>query len=289
MAIIKDIKDIETLLKDSTRKEAYAKVKATIDAANKRLKRQGSNIHISTRGKDVKGLIEAVKQAVNVSPTKLVKQSMGSRLPIKTPLAPIIEVAQTQAILQETRQAVKRTVKQLPNDFRSMTRSELYKAMKPTIDTANKRAQRLSKLDVLSPAYQNLLERGGKFSTKGLTKNELIKEASRAIAFLNMPTSTVSGAKTYEKKFVSKLSNKSKGITVEQRKALFDGFRKLEQISPMGMNLYGSDRLIRMLADEITDGGRSFDDMMDYAIGELNKAYEDAINEYEDDIDIWDL
>lgn len=276
MALITDINQITKDLKSLTRKEVYHKVKSTIDAANKRLKRQGVNVTISTRGKDIKGLIDATKQALNVQAKRQKPRN-------------VIEQLHNNIVIQNTKTEIKQSLHQLPNDFRHMSRSELYKAVKPTIDAANKRLKRLENSEILSPAYSNVIERGGKFSTAGLDRNELIKESSRAISFMNMETSTLKGAKQYENNLVSKLSNKAKSITQSQRKVLFDAFRKLEQISPQGLNLYGSDKLIRMLGDNIVDSGLSFDEMMDNAINELNQAYEENIKDLEDDIDIWDL
>ena len=132
------------------------------------------------------------------------------------------------------------------------------------------------------------MESGGKFSIKGKTRNEVLKEASRAIAFINMKTSTISGAKQFEKGFAAKLSNKSKNITNDQRQTLFDSFRKLQQISPVGLNIYGSDRLIRMLADEVVDEKYSFETTMNKALNELKREYEQFMQEY-DDLDPFNL
>ena len=79
-----------------------------------------------------------------------------------------------------------------------------------------------------------------------------------------------------------KLSNKAKDITNDQRKVLFDSFRKLQQISPVGLNIYGSDRLIRMLADEVTDNKYSFEVTMQKALKELESEYEQFMQEQDD-------
>ena len=97
-----------------------------------------------------------------------------------------------------------------------------------------------------------------------------------------MKTSTVSGSKQFEKGFAAKLSNKAKDITNDQRKVLFDSFRKLQQISPVGLNIYGSDRLIRMLADEVTDNKYSFEVTMQKALKELEQEYEQFMQEQDD-------
>ena len=263
---IKDLLDLTNLV-TLARDEIYKRLKPTIDAANKRLKRQGIDLKLSTKGKSSLELIETAKQAISVQPKQVTRQPRQT-----TPKQP--------------RQTKVR--KQLPDNFTSMKRDELAKQMQPTIDAANKRLKRLQGMETLSPALNSVMESGGKFSLKGKTRNEVLKEASRAIAFINMRTSTVSGAKQFEKGFAAKLSNKSKNITNDQRKTLFDSFRKLQQISPIGLNIYGSDRLIRMLADEVVDEKYSFETTMNKALNELKREYEQFMQE-QDDLDPFNL
>ena len=255
---IKDILELTNLV-TLARNEIYERLKPTIDAANKRLKRQGIDLKLSTKGKSSLELIATAKQALGVQPKQVIRQPR-----------------QTQGIRQTTTKQPKQSkvAKQLPQNFEKMKRDEFVKQMQPTIDAANKRLKRLQGMKTLSPALNSVMESGGKFSLKGKSRNEVLKEASRAIAFINMKTSTVSGAKEFEKGFAAKLSNKAKDITNEQRKLLFDNFRKLQQISPVGLNVYGSDRLIRMLADEITDDNYSFEATMQKALNELESEYE---------------
>lgn len=265
---IKDVLDL-TSLATLARDEIYKRLKPTIDAANKRLKRQGIDLKLSTKGKTGLELIETAKQAISVQPKQVIRQPR-----------------QTQTAPKQPRQS--RVRKQLPDNFTSMKRDEFVKQMQPTIDAANKRLKRLQGMKTLSPALNSVMESGGRFSLKGKTRNEVIKESSRAIAFINMKTSTVSGAKQFEKGFAAKLSNKSKDITNDQRKTLFDSFRKLQQISPVGLNIYGSDRLIRMLADEVVDDKYSFETTMNKALNELKREYEQFMQE-QDDLDPFNL
>lgn len=255
---IKDLSELDNLA-TMTRDEIYKQLKPTIDAANKRLKRQGIDLKLSTKGKSSLELIATAKQALGVQPKQVVRQPR-----------------QTQGIRQTTPKQPKQSkvAKQLPQNFEKMKRDEFVKQMQPTIDAANKRLKRLQGMKTLSPALNSVMESGGKFSLKGKSRNEVLKEASRAIAFINMKTSTVGGAKQFEKGFAAKLSNKAKDITNEQRKLLFDNFRKLQQISPVGLNVYGSDRLIRMLADEVVDENYDFNATMQKALSELQDEYE---------------
>lgn len=257
MTTIKDLSELDNLA-TFTRDEIYKQIKPTIDAANKRLKRQGVELKLSTKGKSGLELIETAKQAINVRPTiRQIKKTQGIR---------------QQKTSGKPRQS--RTLKQLPENFERMKRNEFVKQMQPTIDAANKRIKRLEGMKTLSPALNSVMESGGNFSIKGKSRNEVLKEASRAIAFMNMKTSTISGTKQFERGFAAKLSNKSKGITNDQRKLLFDNFRKLQQTSPVGLNIYGSDRLVRMLADEVTDENYSFEATMQKALLELQYEYE---------------
>lgn len=265
---ITNISDLDALV-TKTRDEIYRALKPTIDAANKRMKRQGIDLKLSTKGKTGIELIETAKRALNVQPKRQPKHPF-----IKTQITP------------KPRQT--RVRKQLPDNFASMKRKDLIAEMRPTIDAANKRLKRLQGMETLSPALNSVMQSGGKFSIKGKTRNEILKEASRALSFINMKTSTVSGAKQFEKNFAAKLSNKSKNITNDQRKTLFDSFRKLQQISPVGLNIYGSERLVRMLADEVVDENYSFEDTMDKALKELEREYEQFMQE-QDDLDPFNL
>lgn len=263
---ITNLYDLENLA-TKTRDEIYHALKPTIDAANKRLKRQGIDLKLSTKGKTGIEIIETAKQAVNVQP---------KRQPTK----------QRQTTPKQPRKS--RVRKQLPDNFASMKRKDLIEQMQPTIDAANKRLKRLQGMETLSPALNSVMQSGGKFSIKGKTRNEILKETSRALSFINMKTSTVSGAKQFEKNFAAKLSNKSKNITNDQRKTLFDSFRKLQQISPVGLNIYGSERLVRMLADEVVDENYSFEATMNKALKELEREYEQFMEE-QDDLDPFNL
>ena len=265
---ITNISDLDALA-TKTRGEIYKAIKPTIDAANKRLVRNGIELKLSTKGKSGLELIETAKQALNVQPKRQSKQAIQVVMRIKQP--------------RQTR-----VRKQLPENFATMKRKDLITQMQPTIDAANKRLKRLQGMETLSPALNSVMQSGGKFSIKGKTRNEILKESSRALSFINMKTSTVSGAKQFEKNFAAKLSNKSKNITNDQRKTLFDSFRKLQQISPVGLNIYGSERLVRMLADEVVDENYSFEATMDKALKELEREYEQFMLE-QDDLDPFNL
>ena len=119
---IKDILDLTSLV-TLARDEIYKRLKPTIDAANKRLKRQGIDLKLSTKGKTGLELIETAKQAISVQPKQVIRQPRQS---LTAPIQP-----------RQTR-----VRKQLPDNFTTMKRGELAKQLQPTIDAANKRLKR---------------------------------------------------------------------------------------------------------------------------------------------------
>ena len=278
-----ELDELKNKLESFTRGEIYKKIKPTIDAANKRLKRQGVDIKLSTKGKSSIELITTTQQAINVQPKRLTKinepkinkSKINERKVNEQPKVNNVNTKQPkQPKADRPRQPrLTKVIRQMPLDFASMTREELIKVIQPTIDAANKRLKRLEGMKTLSPALMHVQKNGGKFSLKGKNRNQVLKESFRAIEFINYKTSTVSGAKEYERSFAKKLSKKSQDITNEQRKVLFEAFNKIEAMDSLGLSHYGSDNLVRMLADEVVDSKLTFDEMLNKGLAELDKAY----------------
>lgn len=157
------------------------------------------------------------------------------------------------------------------------TRKEMYKEAKKVIDAANKRIKRLEASGVFSPALESVKKHGGKFSTKELNRNKLLREYTKAVQFMNMKTSSLKGAKAYEKKIAMKLSNKAQNLTIEQKKTLFKAVRKTMEANPAMSELYGSERLIRFVADEVADNNEELDSLLKASFSELDRNYKSFI------------
>lgn len=300
-----ELDELKNKLESFTRGEVYRKLKPTIDAANKRLKRQGVDLKLSTKGKSSIELITTTQQAINVQPKRLLNQVVNERKvnerKVNKPKINERKINEPKINKQpKVKQVVNKpknvnkqprttkVIRQMPLNFASMTREELIKVIQPTIDAANKRLKRLEGMKTLSPALLHVQKNGGKFSLKGKNRNQVLRESFRAIEFINYKTSTVSGAKEYERSFAKKLSKKSQDITNEQRKVLFEAFKKIEDMDLLGVSYYGSDNLVRMLADEVVDNKLTFDEMLDKGLKELDKAYLKWVKENEGP-DIMDL
>lgn len=168
------------------------------------------------------------------------------------------------------------------------TRKEMYKDAKKAIDAANKRIKRLEASGLFSPALESVKKHGGKFTTKGLNRNQLLREYAKAVEFMNMKTSTITGAKVYEKQIAMKLSNKAKSLTIDQKKTLFKAVRRTMEANPTLSDLYGSDRLIRFVADEVADNNEDLDSLLKSSFTELDRNYKKFVKGFGislDDID----
>ena len=171
-------------------------------------------------------------------------------------------------------QAMAKTVWSISFDVvTKQTRKEMYADAKKAIDAANKRIKRLEASGLFSPALESVKKHGGKFSTKGLSRNQLLREYAKAVEFMNMKTSTITGAKVYEKQIAMKLSNKAKSLTIDQKKTLFKAVRRTMEANPTLSDLYGSDRLIRFVADEVSDNNDDLDSLLKASFTELDRNY----------------
>lgn len=165
------------------------------------------------------------------------------------------------------------------------SRKEMYKEAKKAIDAANKRIKRLEASGMFSPALEAAKNHRGKFSTKGLNRNQLLREYAKAVEFMNMKTSTVTGTKVYETQIAMKLSNKAKNLTIDQKKVLFKAVRRTMEANPALSELYGSDRLIRFVSDEVASNNEDLDSLLKTSFAELDRNYKSFVKGFGLDLD----
>lgn len=78
-----------------------------------------------------------------------------------------------------------------PDEFDSMSESDVRKIVGRLVSAGNKRMRGFERKGIESPAYNEAVASGGKFSTKGKDIEGLKEEFARARAFIKSPTSTV--------------------------------------------------------------------------------------------------
>ena len=137
-----------------------------------------------------------------------------------------------------------------------LSRKEISQYCSRYFSMANKRIKRLEQQGIFSPALHAINNKEvnghkGKFLARNLSLSELRSELKRCVNFLNMETSSLTGAKRYEKDLQDRLFG-GKVLTQAQHKAIFEVYRGIERLSPVGVKAYGSDRLIQYLANEVT-------------------------------------
>lgn len=83
------------------------------------------------------------------------------------------------------------------DEFSHLSKTELRQVVSRLADAANKRLKRMSKSELVSPAYLEAMDNEGKFSTRGKSEIELQIEFRRVSNFLKDKTSTSKGAREY--------------------------------------------------------------------------------------------
>lgn len=81
-----------------------------------------------------------------------------------------------------------------------MSRQELARVVSDLRSVARKRIERMEKSEVYSPAYTSIISGGGIPTVKGMDITQLRNEFKRYKGFVEMKTSTVRGARTYQRK-----------------------------------------------------------------------------------------
>lgn len=140
-------------------------------------------------------------------------------------------------------------------DMSKLTTQDLKKAVAQLGAIANKRATRLSKSDVATSSALVAFEKsGGKVSVAKKTQSQLRREFARTQKFLNAKTSTITGAKRYQKETSERLGVKN--WNQDQWKTYWNAYEQIVTNSDSQIALYrlGSDRLQQMLRDEILEG-----------------------------------
>lgn len=87
--------------------------------------------------------------------------------------------------------SVEEIVRMDPDSFDYMSESDVRKIVGRLVSAGNKRLRGFERKGIESPAYNEAMASGGKFSTKGKDIEELKEEFARARAFIQSPTSTV--------------------------------------------------------------------------------------------------
>ncbi len=167
---------------------------------------------------------------------------------------------------------------EVKKDISEMTRKELADYGRGLFSKLNKRITRLENAKgVISPALESVEKSGGKFYMKGLNRNQLLKELSRAIVFDSSATGTVSGARKY--------TNHLKDIVGEKVHdkdyvgKIFDLVHRVQTLNPTISNAIGSEEVAKIVSGVVDDSIDLEMATMEEYEEDLNRDFDDAIEE----------
>ena len=187
----------------------------------------------------------------------------------------------------------------LDESYLEMTTQEIKKYARRYFDMANKRIRRQRSQELFSPALRSVMTvsvngHKGEFYVKGLSLKEIQSELVRCFNFLGMKTSTVTGAKQYERTLEARF-NQGKKFSQAQHRAIWEVYRAVRKINPNMAKVYGSDRLIQYIANDISaaddelmrdDGTLDLEAFIENANNEIRKFHEKVIEDAFKEFDV---
>lgn len=166
------------------------------------------------------------------------------------------------------------------NEFNSMNERQLRKVVSQLNQVANKRIKRLQNTDTYSYALASIESKtsNNKFQSTGKENvNELRSKFINVRNFLNMKTSTVTGAKQEHKKIVERIGG---DLPDNIMREFWRTYKKLEEMSPNFTKVYGSERMQQFIRNEIVSQGE-YDQaqILENAMNEINRDYLESVEE----------
>lgn len=189
---------------------------------------------------------------------------------------------------------IKSTDRQFKEEIKDVIlgNADFKKEINRILQQANRRIQNIENANLASPAVKAVYaERGKKnnftyFSTRGLnpqnsTDWELMKyEYGRALAFLNNPTSTATGAKQYIKYQAKELN-----IPFESANKIVD-LATNPNIDEYGnVNIFSYHEILERFKGDVFSTGRDIEQNGEEYAKQLEELLQDAINKIDNDAD----
>ena len=169
-------------------------------------------------------------------------------------------------------------------EFAGLGKTQLRQVVSRLADTANKRFARVVGSKYESFAARQVIESGGKFTTRGKGLEELQAEYMRVRDFLKSPTSTIKGARAAENEAIKTMREiYGDDLTGVDIRSLIDNYYKLQDydedyqsqklrygyLYDKPVEVYGeqekrdvkrlSRRLIEILNQNLAPGGNNYD------------------------------
>ena len=167
-------------------------------------------------------------------------------------------------------------------EFSNLTKPQLREAVSRLASAANKRLNRVSKDDIVSPAQIEAIESGGKFSTRGKSEIELQVEFRRVSNFLRDKTSTVTGARKLEEEVRAELQRRyGIGIDKSNFRDMLKTFKTLYDESPSTQARKLRYGKLKDFDIEIDNSSIDLQTLSDMVASVLNRYYVAGGSQYE--------
>jgi len=172
--------------------------------------------------------------------------------------------------------SVKDILSMSQSEFSKYSISDQRKILGRLVSAGNKRIRAFEKNNDTSPAYENLIKSGGKFSTRGKDSEGLKLELERARTFLKQETSSLKNWNKVKKKILKDLESKA-GIKIPGKDLgeLLNIISQARQdmVVTRGMKY----QIMKNVAIEIASGKRrTTDEIINDVRNTVNKAYKEA-------------
>lgn len=171
--------------------------------------------------------------------------------------------------------------------FKSYSISDQRKIVSRLVSAGNKRVRTFERAGKTSPAILELMESGGKLSTRGkTTTGELIKEMTRARVFLRQKISTLREWRKVEKKVKEGFEKKGVNLEPEQVSDIMSIMDKVFEY--MGYSTAAKYR-IASKAQVMLNQMKSPDEIVEYLTNNLEEIYKETQQDYAENIDFSDF
>ena len=163
----------------------------------------------------------------------------------------------------------------IPQDeWEGLSKKDMRSVVQRLASAANKRVDRMQKNGISSPALRQLLENGGRVSTKGKDLAALRAEFARAKNFLQSETSTISGYNKFVQDNIDALKEHDVDIDKKNFEDFWRVFDRIKEMDPSVENSALKYNIMQAIADEFDENDIDVDYITERMLDQIDLIYE---------------
>ena len=173
--------------------------------------------------------------------------------------------------------SVKDIMAMTQKDLNSLSVSDMRKVVGRLVSAGNKRIRNLEqKTDMSSPAYLDIQNSGGKFSTRGKNAEQLKAEFVRAVTFMSQETSSATKWNNIQTGVISKIKGKvgDFALTQNQWTDFWKAYKDLTELDKSARLNNVKYEIFKMISEAVEDKSKSPDQIALEIAPEVSKIYE---------------